>query len=197
VTVDAAVLIWFSRNIDLYAVLDEWRDARSNYDPGRVVDDSWYVDTYEVALGTSDKNALFDEAVRKLFRYDFYPESFVAVAADFIRDNRPPEAGECVVQRIRVIPGIVDAVTMNIVKSVWQDPERKGFTLVTSERQFELGEWTASIVRNPGGDIALLVRAISKPSKRVPFFARGFARGLQKHAHMLALKSFSSAVREN
>ncbi len=191
------MLIWFSRKIDLYAVLNEWRDAGSNYEPGRVVDNSWYVDTYEVALGTSDDGALFDNAVRRLFLYAFYPESFVAVAANFIRDKRPPEVGESVVQRIRVIPGILDAVTMNIVKSVWQDPERQGFTLVTSERQFELGEWTASVVRNPGGEIALLVRVVSKPSKRVPFLARGFARGLQKHAHMLALKSFSSAVREN
>ena len=191
------MLTWFSRKIDLYAVLDEWRDARSNYDPGRVVDDSWYVDTYEVALGTSDDGALFDNAVRRLFLYAFYPETFVAVAANFIRDKRPPEVGERVVQRIRVIPGIVDAVTMNIVKSVWQEPDRQGFTLVTSERQFELGEWTASIVHNPGGDIALLVRAVSKPSKRVPFLARGFARALQKHAHKLALKNFSSAVREN
>jgi uncharacterized protein (UPF0548 family) len=191
------VLVWFSRKIDLYAVLDEWRDARSNYDPGRVVDDSWYVDTYELALGTSNKSALFDDAVRRLFLYAFYPESFVAVAADFIRDKRPPKAGERIVQRIRVIPGILDAVTMNIVKSAWQEPDRKGFTLVTSERQFELGEWTASVVRNPGGDIALLVRAVSKPSKRVPFFARGFARALQKHAHKLALKRFSSALQEN
>lgn len=189
------MLAWFSRKIDLYAVLEQWCEAGSNYEPGRPVDKSWYVDRYEVALGTSDGGALFDKAVRRLFRYAFYPESFVAVAAAFIRDERPPEEGERIVQRVRVIPGVLDAVTMNIVTSVWQEPNRKGFTLVTSEQQYETGEWTASVVRNPDGEVLLLVCAISRPSKRLPLPGRLFARGLQKHAHNLALKTFRNAVR--
>ena len=188
------MLAWFSREIDLYAVLEQWCEAGTNYDPGRPIDKSWYVDRYEVALGTSDEDALFDKAVRRLFQYAFYPESFVAVAAAFIRDERPPDEGERIVQRIRIIPGILDAVTMNIVKSVWQEPDRKGFTLVTSEQQYESGEWTASIVRNPGGEVLLLVTVVSKPSKRLPLPGRIFARALQKHAHSLALKTFRNAV---
>jgi len=191
------MLAWFSRKIDLYEVLDQWCGIGSNYEPGRPVDKSWYIDRYEVALGPSDENALFDKAVRRLFSYAFYPESFVAIAGAFIRDERPPEAGECIVQRVRVIPGILDAVTMNIVRSVWQETDRQGFTLVTSEQQYETGEWTASIVRNPDGEILLLVSVVSRPSKRLPLPGRVFARALQKHAHSLALRTFRNAVRQS
>ena len=189
------MLVWFSREVDLYAVLDEWRGIRRNYRPGDFVDDSWYVDRYEVLLGSVADHGLFDIAARRLFRYAFYPESIVAVAADFIRENRPPEAEEPVVQRVRVIPGVVDAVTMNIVESVWQEPDRRGFTLVTSERQYERGEWTASVTRNPDGGVLLQVNVVSRPSRRLPLPARVFARALQKHAHRLGLRRFSGAVR--
>lgn len=189
------MLVWFSRKVDLYAVLEEWRDAGSNYDQGDTNDGSWYVDIYDVALGKPDGSDLFDTAARRLFRYAFYPESFVSVVADFIRQERPPEPGERIVQRVRVIPGIVDAVTMNIIQSVWHEPDRKGFTLVTSERQYERGEWTASVARNPDGGVVLQVRVVSRPSRRLPLPARLFARALQKHAHTLGLKSFANAVR--
>lgn len=190
------MLAWFSRKVDLYAVLDAWSDAGTTFEPGRPIGGSWYVDRYEVALGEDDDHALFDRAVKRLFRYDFYPRSFLTVAANFLGEERPPGAGERIVQRIRVIPGIVDAITMNIVESVWQEPDRKGFTLVTSERQYEIGEWTASIVRSPGRDTSLRVNVISKPSQRLPAPARLFARGLQKHAQKLAMKKFCNAIRD-
>jgi len=191
------MLAWFSRKIDLYAVLDRWCETGSNYEPGRYGEKGWYVDRYEVALGTSDDDALFDKAVRRLFRYAFYPESFVAVASAFIRDERPPEAGERIIQRVRVIPGILDAVTMNIVTSVWQEPDSKGFMLVTSEQQYETGEWSASIARNPDGEVLLRVAVVSRPSKRLLLPARVFARALQKHAHSLALRTFRNAVHQS
>jgi uncharacterized protein (UPF0548 family) len=191
------MLIWFSKKIDLYAILDQWSSEGSNYEPGHPVDSSWYVDSFEVALGTSDENSLFDRAVQRLYRYKFYPDSVLKAVANFVRDDRPPEVGDHVVQRIRVIPGILDAVTMNIVKSVWHEPDRRGFTMVTGEQQYEMGEWTASISRKPDGEITLTVRVVSKPSNRLPAIAGGFARGLQKRAHRLALESFSRAVRES
>lgn len=191
------MLLWFSKRLDLYAMLDRWRNEDSNYDPDHPADKSWYVDGFEVVLGNSDENNLFDRAVQRLFQYNFYPDSILEAAANFIRDERPPELGDCIVQRIRVIPGVLDAVTMNIVKSVWLEPDRKGFTIVTSDQQYEMGEWTASIARQANGEITLSVNVISKPSIRLPVFAGGFARGLQKRAHRLALESFSSALREN
>jgi hypothetical protein len=63
------VLVWFSRKVDLYAVLDEWRGLRRNYRPGELVDDSWYVDRYEVLLGNADDHGLFDMAVRKSIEF--------------------------------------------------------------------------------------------------------------------------------
>lgn len=189
------MLIWFSQKIDLYALLDKWGQEGINYEPGQAVDSSWHVDGFEVTLSSSDQDTLFDRAVQRLFGYRFYPDTVLEAVADFIHDGRPPELGDRIVQRIRVIPGVLDAITMNIVKAVWQEPDRSGFTIVTSKQQYEMGEWTASIARKPDGQISLSVKVISKPSSRLPTIAGGFARGLQKRAHRLALESFASALR--
>jgi uncharacterized protein (UPF0548 family) len=190
------VLVWFCNKVDLYAVLDQWCDEESNYELDQAVDKSWNVDGFEIALGKSDENSVFERAVQRLFHYDVYPDSVLEFVADFVRDDRLPQTGDRIVERIRVIPGIVDAVTMNIVTAVWREPDHHGFTMVTSERQYEMGEWTASISRKPDGEIAFVMNIISKPSHRLPAFAHGFARRLQKRAHRLALESFASAVRE-
>lgn len=191
------MLVWLSKKVDLYAVLDQWSDEGCNYAPDQAVDSSWNVDGFEIALGTSDEHSLFDRAVQRLFRFNVYPASILEFVADFVRDDRPPEKGDRIVERVRVIPGILDAVTMNIVTAVWQEPDHHGFTMVTSERQYEMGEWTASISRKPDGEITLVMHVVSKPSHRLPAIAHGFARSLQKRAHRLALESFTSAVRES
>ena len=79
---------------------------------------------------------------------------------------------------------------------VWQEPDRRGFSFVTSSQQYEMGEWTASVCRRADGQVVLVVRVVSKPSNRLPSIGAAFARSLQKRAHRLALESFASALRE-
>jgi len=194
------MLVWFSKKVNLYAILDQWRNEVSNYDPNHTAastaDNDWYMDNYEVALGTSDDHTLYDRAVRRLFRYRCYPESVLDAEANFIRDDRAPEPGDQIAQRIKVIPFILDAVAMNIVHSVWREPDNSGLTITTSEKHYEVGEWTATISRKPDGEIALIVRVISRSRNQFPFVARVFARILQKRAHRLAWRSFALELRE-
>jgi len=190
------MLVWFSKKVDLYAILDQWRNEVSNYNPDDTAANTWYVDNFEVALGTSDDHTLYDRAVRRLFRYRYYPDSVLKAEASFIRDDRPPEPGDQIAQRIKVIPFFLDAVAMNIVHSVWRKPDNSGLTIITSEKHYEVGEWTATISRKPDGEIALIVCVISRPRNRFPFIARVFGRILQKRAHRLAWRSFALALRE-
>ena len=191
------MLVWFSKTVDLYAILDRWRGEGSNYRPEVAAQGPCYLDNFEVALGTSEGQRLYDKAVQRLFAYRYYPDSVLAAVADFARNGRLPQPGDRIVQRIKVIPHILDAITMNIVKSAWREPDSSGFTIVTSEYHYEVGEWTVSVDRNPNGEVTLVVRIDSQPSNQLRFLARWFARALQLRAHKLARRDFAQAVLEH
>jgi len=195
-TVTQAMLVWFSRTVDLYAMLDEWRGESSNYDHDDSIDGRWYSDNHETELSRSTDRVLYEKAARRLLGYRYYPDSVLTFVADFTRYDRLPLPGDRIVQRIRVIPFLLDAITMNIVKSVWHDADSSGFTIVTSEHHYEMGDWTAVISNTATGQITLGVRVTSRPSDRLPFFARGFARNLQMRAHEQARKTFVEGLRE-
>ena len=185
------MLIWFQKRLDLYALLEKWRKTGSNYDPDQPIDATWQVDGYEVPLGHA--HSAYEPAVHRLFRYDLYPSNVLEAAADFIKEDRMPAFGDRIVQRIRVIPGILSAVTMNIVSSVWHEHDRRGFTAVTSEEHYLMGEWTATVSRKRSGEAVLMIHAISRPSKRMPVFAGPLARRLQVRAQYQAIDHFSNA----
>ena len=195
-TVILDLLDWFSKTVDMNAILDRWRGEGSNYHPEGAAEGACYLDNFEVALGTSEDQRLYDKAVQRLFAYRYYPDSVLTAVADFARDGRLPLPGDRIVQRIKVIPYILDAITMNIVKSVWREPDSSGFTIITSERHYEVGEWTVAIDRHPNGEVALVVRIDSYPSNQLRFLARWFARALQLRAHRLARRDFAQAVLE-
>ncbi len=188
------MLIWFSKNKDLYQLLAEWRETGTNYNPDQPIDNTWEVDGYEELLGNNSMPSLFENAVQKLFRYDIFPPTVMRVGANFLLEDRFPVVGDRIIQRIRIIPGIVDAITMNIISAVWHEPDRRGFTLITSDKQYKMGEWTASISRKKNGEIALMVHVISRPSNQMPVIAGNFARKLQLRAHRLALKYFHQTL---
>lgn len=189
------MLVWFKQRIELYKVLEQWRDESSNYALDEPKDSSWFVDEFSIPLGTANDDRVFERAAIRLLRYKFYPTSVLHAAANFIRERRAPRPGEQIVQRVKVIPGIVDAVTMNIVTDVCDEPDRCGFRIVTSNQQYEKGEWSAYISRDGDGNVELNVKVISKPATPLPFISSSFARALQKRAHRLALNSFSNAIR--
>ncbi len=191
------MLVWFSKTVDLYAILDRWRGEGSNYHLEGAAQGACYLDNFDVALGTSEAQQLYDQAVKRLLGYRYYPDSVLTAVADFTRDGRLPQPGDRIVQRIKVIPYILDAITMNIVKSAWQEPDSSGFTIVTSEHHYEVGEWTVSVDRNPNGEVTLVVRIDSHPSNQLRFLARWFARALQLRAHRLARRDFAQAMLEH
>lgn len=189
------MLVWFKQKIDLAEMLEKWRGEQSNYDPDKPKDKSWYVDEFSVLLGKARDDRVFERASIRLMRYRFYPTSVLQASAAFIRERRAPRIGEHIVQRVKVIPGLVDAVTMNIVTDVCDEPDRCGFKIVTSNQQYEKGEWSAYITRDSSGAVILNVRVVSKPATPLPFVSSSFARALQRRAHRLALNSFSEAIR--
>ena len=126
---------WFSRRIDLDAVLDDWRTTGSNFDPEQPIDGNWHVDGNDVELGPAGDDALFDAAVCALFRYAIYPHALMQVSADFLQEGRPPHPGDRILQRIHLIPGLLDVLTMNIVSSVWHEQNRRGFTLRATQKR--------------------------------------------------------------
>ena len=189
------MLVWFKQKIDLAAMLEKWHDERSNYDPDEPKDFSWFTDEFSVLLGNAGDDRVFERASIRLMRYRFYPTSVLQATAAFIRERRAPHPGERIVQRVKVIPGLVDAVTMNIVTDVCDEPDRCGFRIVTSNQQYEKGEWSAYITRNDQGAVFLNVKVVSKPATPLPFISSSFARALQRRAHRLALNSFSEAIR--
>jgi uncharacterized protein (UPF0548 family) len=188
------MLVWFKKEVDLARMLEKWHGERSNYDPEEPKDKSWYVDEFTVLLGKAADDRVFERASLRLMRYRFYPTSVLQAAAAFIRERRVPRIGEYIVQRVKVIPGLVDAVTMNIVTDVRDEPDSCGFTIVTSNQQYEKGEWSAYITRDSKGNVILNVRVVSKPATPLPFVSSSFARALQRRAHRLALNSFSEAI---
>ena len=189
------MLVWFKHDVDLAKMLEKWHDEQSNYDPDEPKDESWFVDEFSILLGRASDDRVFERAAIRLLRYKFYPTSVLHAAAVFIREGRPPKTGERIVQRVKVIPGLVDAVTMNIVTDVCDEPNRCGFRIVTSNQQYEKGEWSAYITRDQEGNVTLDVKVISKPATPLPFVSSSFARALQRRAHRLALNSFSEAIR--
>jgi len=188
------MLIWFSKNVDLYAQLDAWRNAGSNYEPDQAVDNRWSVDGLEAEIGSADDPQAFERAVDQLFAYDVYPASVMQTAADFIREQRPPRTGDRIIQRIHVLPGILDALVMNIVSAVWHENDRRGFTVITSEYQYLSGEWTASISRKRSGALTFMLHAISLPAPRLPSLAHGVARRLQTAGFKKAAAHFKKTL---
>lgn len=188
------MLAWFSRPLNLSEFLTRWERTGIDYDPETPIDATWHVDSSETDLGPAEDARLFAAAVETLFRYDCYPGNVLAAHAPFIEENRPPRPGDRILQRIRVLPFFLDAVTLNIVTAAWHETDRRGFTVHTSSRHFEVGEWTSGVVRRPGGRITFLTHSISRPAPTLPAIAHGFARALQLRAKRLSGPYFRSQV---
>lgn len=189
------MFIWFSKDVSLTELLEKWRRTGSNYQPNQPVDSKWYVDGQTAALGRAENDALFQKAVDRLFAFDIFPTQVMRFAADFMLEKRPPAFGDRVIQRITVVPFILDVAVMSIVTSVWHETDRRGYTMVTSEHHYGMGEWTASVTRKRGGQISFLMHSIYRPGGRLPRFATVFARAVQLRAHRQAFAHFKEVVR--
>lgn len=189
---------WFPKPKDDSKFLETWGQPASNFDPEQPIDPTWHVDQYETPLGP-DVDGLFERAVHRLLRYEFYPPAVMHHTSDFARENRALRFGDRIVQRIHALPGLLDVITMNRVTATFAEPGRVGFTYTTTDYHLEMGEWTATVVRKRagrefGGQVALLMHAISKPGPKMPLWARPFARAVQLRAHRLGMENFKKIV---
>lgn len=187
------MLEWFPKSSPLETYLDKLGQPPSNFDPEQPIDSTWHVDQHEVPLGP-DHDGLFARAVDSLLRYQFYPPSVMHFTGDFVRENRQLRFGDRVLQRIHVIPGVLDTVTMNRVTSTLAEPNRIGFTYTTTEHQLEMGEWTATVLRKRDGQVALVMYSVSKSGPKMPGWAKPFARTFQLRAHRLGMEYFRLLV---
>lgn len=192
------MLEWFPKSPPLETYLDKLGQPGNNFNPEQPIDNTWHVDQHEHLLGP-DVDGLFARAVDLLLRYQFYPPNVMHHASDFSRENRQLRFGDRVVQRIHVIPGLLDAVTINRVTSTLAEPNRIGFTYTTTEHHLEMGEWTATVLRkrpstSSGGQVALVMYAVSKPGPKMPGWARPFARAFQLRAHRLGVEHFQQIL---
>ncbi len=188
------MLQWFKKTHKDVAYLDIWRDAKINFDPNQPIDASWSVDAYEAPLGTDAQGELFDRAVWHLLRYHFYPPSVMRHTSSFAQENRKVRVGDRIVQRIRLIPGVLDVLTMNVVNALFYEHHRKGFSYITSENHVQTGEFTAIVTRRPNGDVVLMMHAVSKPGPRMPWFGLPFVRFYQQRAHRLGIAHFQAQL---
>jgi len=188
------MFVWFPDGKDLPPFLDRHPTPDSNFDPEQPVDKSWHVDGRQSCLTAAVRNGLFETAVDRLMHYDFYPPAVLVHTSDFIREQRRLQPGDRIAQQIRILPGLLAARVINMVTRVFYEPDRAGFSYVTTEAHFEIGEWTAAIVRKKDASIWLVVQAVSKPGPRVPAIFRPLARLMQKRAHRLGMKSFAAGT---
>lgn len=165
---DQNMLVWYSKPVSLEHLLAEWSTLGANFDPDQPVDDRWRVQSAEKPLGPADDPRLFDAAVELLFGAALFPANLTQVHAAFLNERRPPRAGERIVQRSRLIPGVLDAVTLGIVSAVWHETDRRGFTMTSGARHYLEGEWTASITRRRGHDCALLMHSVHRRAPGSP-----------------------------
>lgn len=194
------MLDWFPNHRNDEKFLNYWENPGSNFNPNQPIDTTWYVDMYEVYLGPDENitaDELFDRAVDLLYRYQFYPEPIMEHTSDFELERRRPRLGDRIVQRVHVIKGFLDVITMTRISGLLFEPNRKGLTYVTTDHHLETGEWTATIVRKKDNQVVLMVHAISKHASNMPFWAKPFARLVQLRAHRLGMAHFKELVRKN
>ena len=160
-------------------LLENRADFPPSFDGNQPLGPGWYIDHFETENAQPGMD--FQTAVEWLFNGRWYPEEVLVAEALFLREGRLPRPGDRIVQEIAVLPGRLHAVGVNVVTNVLHQPGRRGITVQTTTAHFEIGEMSVMVTERPGG-AALLVQSVSRPSRRVPFFMRRFARRLQKAA---------------
>ncbi len=196
---DGAVLVWFGRGQRSDAqCLEKWRDTSLTYSPEQEVDENWNADHYEVVLGVDPSGALFQRAARLALNNLFYPSEVMSTVSDFSLVGRPVQSGDRVIQRIRIfqylgIP-ILEALTMNEITEVIQEPRRASFTYTTTTAHAEIGEWSPTVEWRENGEVRLVISVVSRSRPGVSSFTRRLSRRLQLHAHKASIRNFQAML---
>jgi uncharacterized protein (UPF0548 family) len=179
-------------------LLDEWRSAPLTYKPGQTIDSTWHSDHHEEIITLKATPEQFARARDLLLRYQFYPLSLMHHVSDFSRENRLMRPSDRIVQRIHGLYvlgyALMDAITMNEVSNVIDEPRRVGFTYITTAAHAELGEWSAQVEWREDGALILTIDAISRLAYHMPQAIIPRARRLQLSAHDQGMAAFKQAV---
>lgn len=193
-----AKINWFDDGCCDVKYLDEWDKLPLSYHPGQPIDAGWQVDTYQTKLGRDPSGKMFRTASEKLMAYQFYPEDILQHVSDFGLNERWPQPGDRIVQRIHIFQWagkpVADLIVMNQVESICDEPRRVGFRCVTVAAHIEQGEWSAYVTWDERNDVVLDVHAISRPHPEEPPRNHGFIRRRQLDAHRQGVAHFQRLV---
>jgi uncharacterized protein (UPF0548 family) len=190
-----AISVWFGLGRQKDAqYLQKWRSAPLTYSPEQEIDENWNVDRYEVILGQDSSGALFQRAAQLTLHNQFYPPEVMTTVSDFGLIGRSVQPGDRVLQRIRIFQyrslPILEALTMNEITAVIQEPRRAGFTYTTTSAHTEIGEWSPVVEWRENGEVALVIQVVSRSRSGSNRFSRAFSRRMQLQAHKLSIRSF-------
>ncbi len=192
---EGAVAVWFGRGRQHDArFLQDWRSAPLTYSPEQDLDENWHVDRYETILGVDPGGTLFQRAAQLTLHNHFYPPEVMTTVSDFNLVGRPVQAGDRIVQRIRVFQyhdlPILELLSMNEITQVTDEPRRAGFTYITTSASSEVGEWSPTVEWRGNGEVALVIGVVSRPSPGASPLARLLTRRLQLRGHQLSIQNF-------
>lgn len=194
-----ALPVFFGRgqHKDAQFLLD-WKEAPLTCPPNPEMDEHWNMDRYEIILGQDARGDLFRRAARLVLRNVFYPPEVMTAVSDFQEEGRDVREGDRVVQRIRIFQyntmPLLEALTMNEITSVIDEPRRAGFTYTTTAAHSEIGEWSPLVEWRENGEVALVITVISRMRPGASKVLRRFARGIQLRAHRLSIENFKARL---
>ncbi|MBZ0284761.1 MAG: DUF1990 domain-containing protein [Anaerolineae bacterium] len=192
-----AKFMWFGHGQDV-EYLEAWRHVPLNYRPGQPVDATFHSDHHQDVLIPKADAAVFNRAADLLLRYHFYPAHIMTHISDFSRENRHMRKGDRILQRIHGVRllgyGIFDALTMNEIWSVIDEPRQAGFTYITTQAHAEKGEWTAHLEWRDDDAVVLTITALSRLARDLPVFMQHYARRAQLRAHHDGMENFQRLV---
>jgi uncharacterized protein (UPF0548 family) len=184
---------WFPRSSpDDHPILDLHQGDRLNYDPGAPTDSSWHVDRSETVLGRGED--VFQRAKAALMAYAVYPRSVMKWTANFEAESRALQPRDYILQRIHVLPRVLDVITLVQVSNVIYEPRRVGFTYLTCNLHYEQGEWTAAVSWDREDNVRFMIQSVSKSAATMPLLARPWARRMQLRAHKAAITHFQTQL---
>lgn len=172
------------------SLLAQWRRAALTCRAGDALPNA-HTDDYDVIVREHTTHDHFARAADLLLRYRFYPPDVMLHTSDFDQERRRMKAGDRIVQRIRLLPGL-DVLTMNEVTRVTNGPRNAGFTYATTARHDEVGQWSADVALDDAGALHLRIHSIGKAN--LPFFLRPVARRIQLRAHRRGIETFKAAL---
>jgi uncharacterized protein (UPF0548 family) len=192
---ESAGPIWFGQGrADDGRYLDRWRNAPLTYSADQELDHHWNVDHYEIVLGKDQTGDLFQRAARLTMTNQFYPTEVMLTTSDYSRMNRAVQAGDRVLQRIRLFEiagrSILEMLTMNEITDVVYEERRAGFTYTTTAAHSEIGEWTPMVEWRENGEVVLVISVVSRAQPGASALSRRFARRMQLRAHRLSITHF-------